>query len=562
MPQLVLGPLLRYVGDTEATVWVETDAACEVAVLDHSSRTFEVEGHHYALVCIKGLTPGTATEYEVALGEEKVWPPEDHDFPPSLIRTLDPDGVLRVSFGSCRVAYAHRKPYTLPKDKHPEGREVDALYALARRMRSTSPEHWPHLLLMLGDQVYADEASPKVREFIESRRDPKEPPGYEVADFEEYVRLYYESWGDTDPSLRWLLSTVSTAMIWDDHDVHDDWNTSDVWLEEMRRKPWWEKRISAGVMSYWIYQHIGNVEPHHLDDDEMYDRVMNCDGDAGPMLREWSHEVAHEVGGARWSYMRNLCHTRLVMMDSRGGRVLDPAKRAMVDDEEWRFVKAATAAGQYDHLLLGTSLPVVLGPALHNIEAWNEALAGGRWGGAAAKLGEKMRRALDLEHWPAFHASYRRMCALLRDVGAGRRGPAPASICVLSGDVHHAYLAQIGFRPQDGVQSAVWQAVCSPFRNPLNTREKRTILAGWTRGAGRLTRRLARGAKVPDPEVGWRLAHDRPWFNNQVAMLELEGRSAKFRLEKALPDETGGSRVRIEEVFSRSIAPNLEFARP
>ncbi len=61
MPQLVLGPLLRYVSETEATVWVESDAPCEVVVLDHSARTFEVEGHHYALVRIEGLSPGTAT---------------------------------------------------------------------------------------------------------------------------------------------------------------------------------------------------------------------------------------------------------------------------------------------------------------------------------------------------------------------------------------------------------------------------------------------------------------------------------------------------------------------
>ena len=49
-PNLVLGPLLRYAGASDATVWVETDASCEVEVFvevsSHRSRTFEVEGHH------------------------------------------------------------------------------------------------------------------------------------------------------------------------------------------------------------------------------------------------------------------------------------------------------------------------------------------------------------------------------------------------------------------------------------------------------------------------------------------------------------------------------------
>jgi hypothetical protein len=46
MPQLVLGPILRYVGKDEATVWVETDAPCVVEVLGHGERTFTVERHH------------------------------------------------------------------------------------------------------------------------------------------------------------------------------------------------------------------------------------------------------------------------------------------------------------------------------------------------------------------------------------------------------------------------------------------------------------------------------------------------------------------------------------
>jgi PhoD-like phosphatase len=538
VPQLVLGPLLRYVSETEATVWVETDAPCEVVVLDHSARTFEVEGHHYALVRIEGLSPATATEYELALDGERAWPPAEYDFPPSLIRTLDPDAPLRISFGSCRVAYPHREPYSLPKDEHPEGREVDALYALARRVRRQPADTWPHLLLLLGDQVYADEASPKVREFIESRRDPSVPPGYEVADFEEYVRLYYETWGDTDASVRWLLSTVSSAMIWDDHDVHDDWNTSDVWLAEMRRKPWWAERVTSAVMSYWLYQHIGNLEPRHLDDDEMFDRVLRCEGDAGPMLRAWAHEVAHEVKGARWSYVRDLCGSRLVMMDSRGGRVLNPDRRAMLDNDEWAFIDACAAGGDFDHLLLGTSLPWLLAPAMHWLEAWNEAVCGGAWGKPAAQLGEKIRQRLDLEHWAAFERSFEHLERLVRAVGAGEHGAPPATIVALSGDVHHAYLMEAGFRREAGVKSAVYQAVCSPFRNPLNRRERDVIRSMASKPAAAVAHTLARAAGVREPDMRWRLAGGRePWFDNQVATLELDGHRARLVIEKTVPSE-------------------------
>ncbi len=75
MANLLVGPLLRYVGSTQATVWVETDAPCEVTVLGHRERTFHVEGHHYALVVIDDLEPATVTPYDVRLDGQQVWPP-------------------------------------------------------------------------------------------------------------------------------------------------------------------------------------------------------------------------------------------------------------------------------------------------------------------------------------------------------------------------------------------------------------------------------------------------------------------------------------------------------
>ena len=122
-------------------------------------------------------------------------------FPPSAIRTIDPDGRLKIVFGSCRVAVPHHPPYTLTKDEDERGREIDALYALATRMREHPSEDWPHLLMCIGDQVYADEDAPETREFIRSRRDVSRPPHEEVLDFEEYTRLYWESWGAPDDPL-------------------------------------------------------------------------------------------------------------------------------------------------------------------------------------------------------------------------------------------------------------------------------------------------------------------------------------------------------------------------
>ena len=117
MAGLILGPLLRYAGEDDATIWVETDAACEVEVLGCRERTFHVEGHHYALVHCTGLEPAATIPYEVRLDGEKVWPEPDVPYPPSVIRTLGDAGPFRIAWGSCRVCAPHAPPHSLRKDE-------------------------------------------------------------------------------------------------------------------------------------------------------------------------------------------------------------------------------------------------------------------------------------------------------------------------------------------------------------------------------------------------------------------------------------------------------------
>ncbi|HEX2360069.1 MAG TPA: alkaline phosphatase D family protein [Solirubrobacterales bacterium] len=541
----MLGPLLRYVDEEVATVWVETDAPCEVEVLGRTAETFCVGGHHYALVFVEGLEPGVSQPYEVRLDGERVWPESDSELPPSLIRTVDPEGELRIAFGSCRVSMPHQRPHHLSKDEDERGRGNDALRTYGLRMLEQPPERWPHLLFMLGDQVYADEDAPATREFIRSRRGVDGEPGLEVADFEEYTRLYRESW--SDPVVRWLLSTVGVAMLFDDHDVHDDWNISIDWVEEMRSKPWWDARITGALVAYWVYQHLGNLSPARLRERGILPRVHEH-GDAWPMLRDSAREADSGSEGRRWSYSRTLGGTSVVFMDSREGRVLGETPRRMFDDGEWEWL-TEKVTGDCDHLVIADTLPVMMPPAMQDLEAWNEAVCDGAWGAVAAGAGEKLRRALDLEHWGAFQHSFRQLTDLIADVGAGNRGEAPATIVALGGDIHHAYLAEVGFRRDRGVRSNVWQAVCSPYRNPLVKHERRLARMGGTRGAELVARALARGAGVPDADVRWRLVEPAT-FDNQIGTLRFEGRRAHLRIEQARP----GASPALETTLERRLA--------
>jgi phosphodiesterase/alkaline phosphatase D-like protein len=527
-PELLLGPALRHVGHNDATVWVETDRACVVEILGHREQTWCVAGHHYALVVLTGLQAGQSIDYDVRLDGEVVWPLADDPRPRPRIRTIGDGSPLRIAFGSCRYA----RSAAVADDDH---FEPDALMVLGRQLAGQDEADWPHALLMLGDQVYADETSDATQARIRQRRDITKGPREQVADFEEYTWLYAESW--TDPDVRWLMSVLPSSMIFDDHDICDDWNTSRAWREDMQATDWWAERIIGGLSSYWVYQHLGNLSPDDLASDALFQKVRGYGADVEPLLRSFAEHADSEADGAkgtRWSYRRDFGPIRLLMIDSRCGRILDGA-RSMVGDSEMAWI-TEQADGDYDHLLIGTSLPWLLARALHDIEAWNEALADGARGQRIARWSESLRRAADLEHWAAFRRSFDGLGALIRDVAQGKHGTrAPATVCVLSGDVHHAYVAKASF--DEPVHAQVYQLTCSPLHNYVPTAMKVAFRVAWSRMARNCTRTLLDVVtKVPRPTVSWQREAG-PFFGNELMTFTAAGRLALVEVAQTRPGE-------------------------
>jgi hypothetical protein len=528
-PVLLLGPLLRHVDPVSATVWVETDRPCRVEVLGRGVRTFCVGGHHYALVVVEDLEPGSVTPYSVRLDDVEVWPPAESPFPPSRIRTPGGNDDFRIAFGSCR--------YATPSTVEPhEGIPPDALDSYAARIVGRPEDEWPHALVLLGDQVYADELTTGTRSWLSLRRDRSNTPvasalQEQVADFEEYTRLYAESW--SDPQVRWLLSTVPSSMIFDDHEMIDDWNTSAAWRREVTGQDWWKHRISGGMVSYWVYQHLGNLSPQELAENKTWQAVRGLgddSDDAGTILREMAEAADAEPASIRWSFVRHWGNARLIMIDTRAGRVLEEQHRRMLDDAEFGWVEAAMRRSVdegVEHLIIGTSLPWLLPHAIHNLERWNETLNvrhESRWRG---RLAEKVRQAADLEHWAAFGDSFERLGRALTAVARGDHGPAPATALVLSGDVHHAYAAELV--SPGGLDARVHQLTVSPLHNQAPHPIRVGFRIGWSRWAQRFTASLARLVKAEPSSLQWEKQAG-PFFGNQIGELVLSGREARFQL--------------------------------
>lgn len=535
---LLLGPLVRYVGVDDATFWFEFDAPGTVHVrtalgVEGEARTWGLHGHHYALVALTGLPQNTAVAYEVTFEGSTVWPEQGER---AAIHTVDPDGPVTLAFGSCRRGDNY-------SDESLKRIGADALAGLGNRMASQDPGEWPQALLLLGDQVYADDPSPEIIERLRARRGAGEGPASvrgtdaedEICDFEEYSWLYHESWG-AEP-VRKLLASVPSCMILDDHDLRDDWNSSASWRADIETRPWWRDRVVGAFTSYWVYQHLGNLSPGELVDDEIYAAVRSAASDAEreQLLASFSLRVDSEPSTGRWSFYRDFGDTRLVMIDSRCSRDLDPDRRAMVDAEEWAWVRERALEAAPRHLLFGSSLPYLMLPALHHLEQWNEAVAQGSWGKFAARVGEKLRIDLDLEHWAAFGTSFADMASLTRELS--RRDNGPASIMWLSGDVHCSYVARAEFGVGGDVP-AIYQLTMSPFRNPLDLPIRAVNRLAIKKPMARIMSSLARSAKVGPSELSWE-AEAGPWFDNGVMLLTTDGDSARLRVEHAHVDAQG-----------------------
>ncbi len=562
---MVLGPLLRRVTDTGATVWVQTerDAVVQVkgAGRSWSTRTFAVHGSHYALVLLDGLEPGQSFEYVVLVDDEQVWPVAGVELPPSTITTLNPDRPTRLTFGSCRTS----EPHDADGNAHAG---VDAMRAFALELTTREPGDYPDLIAFLGDQVYADDTTDAMREFIESRRSLDEDPGTELKDYVEYAHLYDLAW--SEPFNRWLLSTVPSVMIFDDHDVRDDWNTSLEWRQEMESLPWWHDRIVGALASYWVYQHAGNLSQQELRDDEIYQLIeahaasgSDTELDLTEALDEFAARVDQHPDDYRWSYTVELGDSRLIMVDSRAARDVTPGARKMLDAAEQQWLDEQMR-GDVEHLFIGTSLPFLLIPGLHDMEAINEAMTNGAWGSKVANIGERLRQAFDLEHWAAFQQGFRHVFEQAVAVASGQRGAAPATVTFLSGDVHNSYVAEVPTDELPPGSGRIIQAVCSPIRNPMPMPMRMMMAHITTRVKKPLDRFIKRSKKMDPTPWDWVVTRG-PWFDNNIATVDVEG--PRLRLSwmagEVVDDRTQEPRLRtVADVSIPSLeSPATRLAR-
>jgi hypothetical protein len=252
----------------------------------------------------------------------------------------------------------------------------------------------------------------------------------ELADLEEARRAL--------PAVRRVLANVPTYMIFDDHDVTDDWNLTREWRDQVWRSPGGRRVVANALAAYWAFQGWGNA-PESFDEqflavvaagpsDERFDRAM------------WSFD--------RWSYHAPTDPPTLVL-DTRTQRSFDSdrgAARLLGDGELDRVRELARRAG------VRAPGPAILVSAtpVYGLELQER-----RQKFLVDKVGPY---EIDFEAW---HSNLQGLCDFMRLLvdELGLR-----SCVVLSGDVHYGLNVQATFA-HDGHVLSIAQLVSSGLKH-------------------------------------------------------------------------------------------------
>ena len=240
-------------------------------------------------------------------------------------------------------------------------------------------------------------------------------------------------------------------MIFDDHEMIDDWNTSAAWRREVTAKDWWTAPDQRRAGQLLGLPAPGQPQPAgagaRTRPGRRSRRCRSDTDDAEPMLREMAELADAEPASIRWSFVRHWGDARLIMIDSRAGRVLEEQRPPDAGRRRVRLGRGGDAPGGRrgrrapDPRHVAAVAAAARHPQPRAVERDAQRAARGPVAGTAGREGAAGRR-------PGALGGVRALLRAARP-GADRPSPAastgraPATALVLSGDVHHAYAAEL-----------------------------------------------------------------------------------------------------------------------
>lgn len=334
-------------------------------------------------------------------------------------------------------------------------------------------------------------------------------PSLDEEDARQYEReqVCIDGFVATLPRAARALAHLPTYMIFDDHDVTDDWNLSVLWEESAYGHPFSRRIIGNALIAYLLCQAWGNNPGVFADVIPQLDRLLNrAEPDA--MLDSQAHDqlISRLLAFESWHYALPT-RPRLVVLNTRTRRwrrELTPSRPSGLMSWE--------ALTEFQQMIMDEKSVIVVSPAPM----------------FGVKLIEAIQRTftffgrplmVDAENWMAHPGA----ANVLLNIFAHSR--TPQNFVILSGDVHYSFAYDVRLRHKDNAPR-IWQITSSGLKNQFpNTllewldRLNRWLYAPWSPLNWFTKRRRMRVTpRLPDA----REAGERLWNRAGIGLVELD----------------------------------------
>ena len=297
-------------------------------------------------------------------------------------------------------------------------------------------------LITLGEIIalYLLTWSPELWDQIEI---PKEVAGLSVANNTRWNRewLHLLEFKAGLQQVRRLMAHLPTYMIFDDHDVTDDWNLTAKWEQAAYGHPFSKRIIGNALIGYALFQGLGNapkkfkaqitplIDAHFSQPDEAtQDRLID-------ELLKFEH----------WHYTLKTS-PKLVVLDTRTHRWRSEsnlAKPSGLMDWESLMELQQELVGQ-SNVIIVSAAPMFGVKLIETVQR------------TATMLGGSL--LVDAENWMAHPGTANTLLSIFQ------HRKTPEQFVILSGDVHYSFAYDIRIRFRKGGPK-IYQITCSGLKN-------------------------------------------------------------------------------------------------
>lgn len=238
-----------------------------------------------------------------------------------------------------------------------------------------------------------------------------------------------------------LLAHLPTYMIFDDHDVTDDWNLTVGWEQAAYSNAFSKRIIGNALISYWLFQGWGN-EPDSFDDTFHQFAKAYCHAPDAATQDAW---ISHLYPFEQWHYTTDTS-PKMVVLDTRTRRWRSESRMNKPSGlMDWE------AMMEFQHALMNEDKVIIVSAApmfgVKFIEALQRMMT---W------LGKPL--VIDAENWMAHPGSANTLVSIFTHTKT------PSNYVILSGDVHYSFAYDIQLRSRKSSPN-IFQITCSGIKN-------------------------------------------------------------------------------------------------